>query len=801
MNFKKIKIIFLILSFLFIPFNFIFAYNTETHAYLTKEIIDFYNSNFKTASISKNFEDDLINGSRHEDIFPRWMNHFYDPVYDRGLSSIILGNWEKSKDWAENENSQNNIIYKVSYLPGYLLGIFGKKEEQDYSVFTWQKAIDYWLEGRKGEALFVLGHILHLIEDSSVPDHTRNDAHPNDSPYENWTKKYILKNPDIGLKQRLQGKNPISFPNLAEYFNSLAKYANNNFYSKDTIGITGGYKLPDVDYFSVESGVNYGVKTDFEFGDYHLIKTPQKALGVSFDNEDFLKDNFVLNDYWSRLSTKAVQHGAGVVNLFFQEIRRIEASNIESKNSFFANIYEALKNQISAIIEILKDSNNDVSDSVLSIEKIIEEMRKQSVASEDDVEDLEGVVQDFGVAVNKPMILNREVQEKLQKILANLNDLVDELKSFSSVNNSGNQDHPAAPTLVFGGGSPPVQVSENQENSEQNQNTPNDSNSSSSSSSAQSEIAETVTSTSSAENSSSISAEASSTPVVYPNLNFSAIFNSSTKDIFFSWNSLIDASSSTIFIVYEIYDISSSSEMIFETSSTTEFKKEINEFGRDYSFLLSVVDGGNNEVASSSATVSVPEIILEPILTTSTTRFYIVQTEQNSWSNIIGRVAINSFDPDSASFQSFIFQEDFSFNKVVLRFQCGEGCGDTANVRLVVYKDSGNNAPDFSNLLGVAFHYFDWNDIHPAPDQDISFLFAAPIRAEKENRYWFLLDVANYSDARAYFRERGSDWRNALMKGVDVYEWGGRALVPGRAWVLVLLVLADFILTVRLTGI
>jgi hypothetical protein len=87
-NFKPIKfsIPILILGFFVFGAGNVFAYEVETHAYLTNEVIKFYNQHFSTNRIPENLKDYLIDGSRREDDPPRWMNHFYDPVYQRGLT-------------------------------------------------------------------------------------------------------------------------------------------------------------------------------------------------------------------------------------------------------------------------------------------------------------------------------------------------------------------------------------------------------------------------------------------------------------------------------------------------------------------------------------------------------------------------------------------------------------------------------------------------------------------------------------------------------------------------------------------
>ncbi len=97
-NCKFIKFLIPIFIFGFFTANIssVFAYGIETHAYLTDEIIGFYNKNFSNNEIPDGLSSYLIDGSRREDDIPRWMNHFYDPVYNRGLTDIVLGSWQKS---------------------------------------------------------------------------------------------------------------------------------------------------------------------------------------------------------------------------------------------------------------------------------------------------------------------------------------------------------------------------------------------------------------------------------------------------------------------------------------------------------------------------------------------------------------------------------------------------------------------------------------------------------------------------------------------------------------------------------
>lgn len=313
------------------------AYGVETHALLTKEIASFYNIHFSDRRIAEELGIYLIEGSRHEDTNPRYLNHFYDPVHDRGLADEIYKG-QGSKYWAQDENSQTALKYKIfartsdTTLTANQLDKI--KPIYNKTNFTWQKAIDLYAQGKTEQALFAVGHIIHLIEDTAVPDHTRNDAHPphddGGSPYENWTKKFNLSNPDTNLASKLQTKKPIFLSDLNSYFDSISRYSNNNFYSRDSmsnyinpryIGILKDNNLPP--------GYVYGLYKD-EDGEFRLILGKSKNTFVwnNFENEDLSNkqlDDLVINDYWSRLSVKSVQHGAGVLDLFFREGEKTKA--------------------------------------------------------------------------------------------------------------------------------------------------------------------------------------------------------------------------------------------------------------------------------------------------------------------------------------------------------------------------------------------------------------------------------------------------------------------------------------------
>ncbi len=371
---RKTLLISAFLALFLLPLR-IFAYDYETHGLLTKQTTDFYNQSF-SEKIPQELVNFLIDGSRKEDDSPRWINHFYDPVYQRGYQPEIaidayplafaqtiekVVNWVSSKQWADSSSQQNRLVYKATVGIYPVASILSQEDKQKLGLssetdFSWAQAKQYWLKNEKEKAMFALGHVLHLIQDASVPDHTRNDGHISDSPYEKWASKFNLQNPDSGLVKRLTGKQPVVLGDLGSYFESISKYSNNNFYSKDTIGIQSGYKNPVPEYFGKYQDFNVGYFVDGEFGDYpiYINKNPSPFSNV-FNNlkdvvlfSDKLNGDFVLSDYWSRLSTKSVQHSAGVINLFFEELKKEKIK--DSEQPWYQALWQWLQQQRSSLL-------------------------------------------------------------------------------------------------------------------------------------------------------------------------------------------------------------------------------------------------------------------------------------------------------------------------------------------------------------------------------------------------------------------------------------------------------------------
>ena len=262
-----------------------------THEGLSEAIVDVYEQSF-----NKKFSDQeskrIIEGARDEDLGSlgvRPLNHFYDPIYNMGLYG-----YNSAIDWALKDSALN-----------------------DYS---WPKAIQLYAEGQDIEAYYALGHILHLIEDMSVPDHTRSDQHLDGSPFENWVKNNFTQADLVKIGKDYSMLSSQYFSDAKSYFEFVAKYSNENFYSKDTINTSDSFYEHN-NPKSTREDEKYVYGQDSLLNQEHplLLKTIVRGNLKSVLIDPDKNDSSVFQDYFSRLSKQAIINGVGLIKLFFTE--------------------------------------------------------------------------------------------------------------------------------------------------------------------------------------------------------------------------------------------------------------------------------------------------------------------------------------------------------------------------------------------------------------------------------------------------------------------------------------------------
>ena len=362
---RKSLVVALILFFPFIGF----AYDGETtHPALTQEAIKLFQASYPDVNFIGEEIQLIEKGSSLEDEpNSRCLNHFYDPIHNKALHLN-----ETSKSWAKNTLSQASVM------------IAGQDYFSSNTDYSWDRAIFEYAHGDKKRGLETLGHVIHLIQDKAVPDHTRLDSHALGSPYESWAKRHTKANINIASGLIKEKEMPIIYSVLDRYFDGMASYSNLNFFSLDTI-LDKGYLKPEIkkeEVFVLKNGVKtlFGVGISQDGIPYKLVQINKfrnldnDTIEINYTFDDM--DHLVLSDYWPLLSNQAVLHSAGVIKLFFDEVEKEKRTfALADKNKIFAqhtdnSVRDLVHNQL-AMLGIGLDTEDVVAPTPLPTPNII----------------------------------------------------------------------------------------------------------------------------------------------------------------------------------------------------------------------------------------------------------------------------------------------------------------------------------------------------------------------------------------------------------------------------------------------
>lgn len=229
----------------------------------------------------------ISNGGRYEDEPPwtipyhRSVNHYHNPLTEKGFSGYIFGQF-----------LSGNSLVEWAQKP------LGKQSPGGH--YSWYDVRDYFFKGLTlpnktnrekyfAETFRGLGQLMHLVQDASVPAHTRDDFHL--VGYEKWIannvdiniinptpfEMSILNRPTLGLPiSNIFDTNQYdrTNPQIAVGNNvGLSEYTNANFFSEDTINST---KFP---YPKIERNTP-------------IVTIPYKGLSGIYDRQYFLKDRY-----------------------------------------------------------------------------------------------------------------------------------------------------------------------------------------------------------------------------------------------------------------------------------------------------------------------------------------------------------------------------------------------------------------------------------------------------------------------------------------------------------------------------
>ena len=292
---------------------------------------------FKTSTVWEWLRD----GGEYEDEPPwnipyvRSLNHFHNPITEEGFKGDCLGSslCVSSTVWALMPLGTQSL----------LTGNYSWYDVRDYYYKALTSSTKTERDTNFAETFRGLGQLMHLVQDASVPAHTRNDFHLFYN-YEDYAGSFVkgggVPTPPISSFFNGTINNIASFIDTNQYngtnsavtlLNSagLSEYSNANFFSEDTI-FSANYPNPAKENTSAQlvevqaedgaidkvhyiylNGQNYRLAAYSYF--FNDLSTFTITEGWRYN-----LDNNVYADYASLLLPRAVGYSAGLLNYFFR---------------------------------------------------------------------------------------------------------------------------------------------------------------------------------------------------------------------------------------------------------------------------------------------------------------------------------------------------------------------------------------------------------------------------------------------------------------------------------------------------
>lgn len=307
--------------------------DTTTHPALTEQTVEFYNKMYPNTPLSNDEREWLIEGSTKEDIAPRWINHFYDPTTGLGWTGDSAGRLP-----AELVRIFSEIMLSSEHPVSALAWAHNESLQEAYRLYggnhTWEQALRSRSKQNIKDAYVSLGHMLHLLQDLGVPDHSRNDTHAHlaefltgdpGSPHETYAAQWnreTIRQLDFPASMQAEGIKPFVFGSIDEYLRDMAVYSNKYFFSGDTV-LSTKYTSPTI--IRIEDGLAYG-------RDEHGVEMPIASVEYPFGSSATSGMRFALLErtgyhpifdaYFERIAPRIIASGAGVIDLFKKEYEK-----------------------------------------------------------------------------------------------------------------------------------------------------------------------------------------------------------------------------------------------------------------------------------------------------------------------------------------------------------------------------------------------------------------------------------------------------------------------------------------------
>lgn len=303
------------------------------------------------------------NAGEQEDIIPRFINHFHEPISNSGYnglwhSQLISGN--PAPLWAQMEAERQ--------FPG---GKFSWRDARSYFHAALTSSDKTTREQNLSNTFRAVGQVMHLVQDMSVPEHTRDTTHLGNYTIESFVEKIASNNdnpyrvmfnallapPYFSIDSILLQHDspflnaPVPISNLfdAEKYDGtnpavalgsnigLAEYSNANFFSFNTIFTDAPHPAQANVMEYEETDPSTGeIKTFVTSAEVdHLAQTIvfNKYLIFGKTKGYTLEDDKIYLDYMQKLIPRAVGYSAALLDYFFRGKLEASLSTLHSSTS------------------------------------------------------------------------------------------------------------------------------------------------------------------------------------------------------------------------------------------------------------------------------------------------------------------------------------------------------------------------------------------------------------------------------------------------------------------------------------
>lgn len=282
----------------------------------------------------------LAEGGEEEDNTPRYFRHFLNPMNNQGLIWNST-TYPSSLDWALMSLGSQGFT-----------GNFSWNDARDYYLKALTSTDKITRETNFTKTFQAVGQVMHLVQDMSVPAHTRNNSHGSGDGYELWAKQFVKDTTQVStysvisftpndssfliLKlfdtDQYNGSNPTLSNNIG-----LSEYTNANFLSQGTI-FTTNFSYPAYADMSPKVETNPTTKKQILYlskkGHGESVDYFARALSLhNYLPADYKKLALTLDDdqvhanYAHFLIPRAIGYSSQVLSYFFRGELDVEMSN------------------------------------------------------------------------------------------------------------------------------------------------------------------------------------------------------------------------------------------------------------------------------------------------------------------------------------------------------------------------------------------------------------------------------------------------------------------------------------------